>query len=95
LKSFLQGFRAPGILTVPPGDEHERLRKEFTVFFNTDNINAVISELTAEATSVCSDVLHAASLASDGLTSADVSDYANAIINNVVRKVRCFHHCLL
>jgi hypothetical protein len=83
----MQGIRVPSILFVQVGDEHARLRKEFNVFFNTDNINAVISKLIAEVLTVCSDVSETAAKAPGGVASVEVTAHASSIINTVVRKV--------
>jgi hypothetical protein len=89
----VQGIREPGILSIQSGEEHARLRKAFNVFFNTDNISAVISELTAEVKRACLDISEKATKAPDGMVAVDVTDPAASIINEVVRKVRCPGYC--
>jgi hypothetical protein len=69
------------------GDEHARLRKEFNVFFNTKNVDAIISKLNAEVLSVCSDVSETAAKAPGGVASVEVTGHAASVINTVVRKV--------
>ena len=85
----LQGTDRPSILWTGSAEEHARLRKSFAPFFAPDNIDTVVSQLTAEASAACSK-LQAEAAADSGVAHANMIAVARSIIDNVVKQVKSF-----
>jgi hypothetical protein len=56
----LQGIKANSIVALPDGDEHARLRKHLSRFFNSDNVAAVVGRLGTETNGLVDGVVAAA-----------------------------------
>jgi cytochrome P450 len=88
---FFLGTRAHAMISVTPEAEHKRLRHEFTRFFASENVEAVVSRLAGEVDKAC--VALAArtrdvATGGDGSVALDARAFADDIINAVVLKAR-------
>jgi hypothetical protein len=88
---FFLGTRAHAMISVTPEVEYKRLRQEFTRFFASENIEAVVSRLAGEVDKACAVLAARArdvAAGGDGSVALDACAFADDIMNAVVVKVR-------
>jgi hypothetical protein len=84
---MLQGVKVDSLLQEEDAESHARVRKAFQGFFCTENIDAVILQLTHEVELRCGTLAAQANATGGGATALDAVKLASDLIDAVVTKV--------
>ena len=88
---LLQGCKADPIVALTAQEEHARLRKEFSLFFGSANMEKVLARLTREVARSCDEVT-AQARAGGGSVTVEMLEMANELIDSIVQHVRRIIH---